>query len=149
MQEAAQIAMGPAYRDRPESPTGAWIATTTLQAMGLFAEAAEVAEQMASLGDREHPTYAKFEHEKDAAYNAVVLRQATGEHDRAVIDGNKFLGAYATAPEADEVVFQMGRAHQNAGRAKDAAERYKRFLSRAKNLDQRAQGRVALSQAQL
>ena len=55
----------------------------------------------------------------------------------------------ARAPEADEVVFQMGRAHQNAGRAKDAAELYKRYLARAKNLDHRAQGLVLLAQAQL
>ncbi len=149
LQEAAQLAMGPEYRDRPESPTGAWIATTTLQAMGLFGEAADIAEQMAALGDRDHPNYAKFEHEKDAAYNAVVLREATGGHDRAVADGNKFLSAYASSAEADEVVFQMGRAHQNAGRAKDAAELYKRYLARAKNLDHRAQGLVLLAQAQL
>ncbi len=71
LQEAAQLAMGPQYRDKPESPGGAWIATTTLQAMGLFADAADIAEQMASLGDREHPNYSKYEHEKDAAYNAV------------------------------------------------------------------------------
>jgi tetratricopeptide (TPR) repeat protein len=149
LQEAAQLAMGPAYRDRPESPTGAWIATTTLQAMGLFGEAADIAEQMVSLGDREHPNYARFDHEKDAAYNAVILREATGEHDRAVLDGNKFLAAYGTSPEADEVVFQMGRAHQNAGRARDAAELYKRYITRARNLDHRAQGLVLLAQAQI
>jgi tetratricopeptide (TPR) repeat protein len=149
LQEAAQLAMGPAYRDKPESPTGGWIATTTLQAMGLFGEAADIAEQMAALGDREHPNYQKFEHEKDAAYNAVILRQAGGENERAVADGTKFLNAYASAPEADDVVFQMGRAHQNAGRAKDAAELYKRFLSRAKNLDHRAQGLVLLAQVEV
>jgi len=149
LQEAAQLAMGPAYRDRPESPGGAWIATTTLQAMGLFSEAADLAEQMTSLGDREHPNYAKYEHEKDAAYNAVVLREATGEHDKAVLDGNKFLATYGSSAEADEVVFQMGRAHQNAGRAKDAAELYKRYITRAKNLDHRAQGLVLLAQAQI
>jgi cellulose synthase operon protein C len=149
LQEAAQLAMGPAYRDRPESPGGAWIATTTLQAMGLFSEAAELAEQMTSLGDREHPNYAKYEHEKDAAYNAVVLREATGEHDKAVLDGNKFLATYGSSAEADEVVFQMGRAHQNAGRNKDAAELYRRYITRAKNLDHRAQGLVLLAQAQL
>jgi TolA-binding protein len=147
LEEGAQLAMGPAYRDRPESPQGAWIATTTLQAMGLFGEAADIAEQMASLGDREHPNYAKHEHEKDAAYNAVILREATGENDRAVIDGNKFLAAYGSTPEADEVVFQMGRAHQNAGRAKDAAELYRRYLARAKNLDHRAEGLVLLASA--
>lgn len=149
LQEAAQLAMGPQYRDKPESPSGAWIATTTLQAMGLFAEAADIAEQMENLGDREHPNYAKYDHEKDAAYNAVVLREATGENDRAVADGNRFLRDYGSSPEADEVVFQMGRAHQNAGRAKDAAELYKRYLTRAKNLDHRAQGLVLLAQAQI
>jgi cellulose synthase operon protein C len=149
LQEAAQLAMGPDYRDRPESPTGAWIATTTLQAMGLFGEAADIAEQMAALGDREHPSYAKFDHEKDAAYNAVVLREATGGHDRAVADGAKYLATYGSSAEADEVVFEMGRAHQNAGHAKDAAELYKRYLARAKNLDHRAQGLVLLAQAQL
>ena len=103
---------------------------------------------MTSLGDREHPNYAKYEHEKDAAYNAVVLRVATGEHDKAIVDGNKFLAAYGSSAEADEVVFQMGRAHQNAGRKKDAADLYKRYLARAKNLDHRAQGLVLLAQAQ-
>jgi tetratricopeptide (TPR) repeat protein len=149
LQEAARLAMGPEYRDRPESPTGAWIATTTLQAMGLFGEAADIAEQMSALGDRDHPNYAKFEHEKDASYNAVVLREATGGHDRAVADGNRFLSSYGTSAEADEVVFQMGRAHQNAGQAKEAADLYKRYLARAKNLDHRAQGLVLLAQAQL
>jgi cellulose synthase operon protein C len=149
LQEAAQLAMGPDYRDRPESPTGAWIATTTLQAMGLFGEAADIAEQMAALGDREHPSYARFDHEKDAAYNAVILREATGGHERAVADGAKYLAAYGSSPEADEVVFQMGRADQNAGHAKEAAELYKRYLSRAKNLDHRAQGLLLLAQAQI
>jgi TolA-binding protein len=149
LQEAAELAMGPQYRDRPESPTGGWIATSTLQAMGLFGEAADVAERMAALGDREHPNYLKFEHEKDAAYNAVILREATGDHDKAVADGNRFLAAYASAPEADEIVFQMGRAHQNAGRAKDAAELYRRYLAHAHNLDHRAQGLVLLAQSQI
>jgi cellulose synthase operon protein C len=149
LEEAAQLAMGPQYATRTESPTGAWIATTTLQAMGLFGEAADIAEKMAALGDREHPNYAKFEHEKDATYNAVILREATGDHARAVADGNKFLAAYGSSPEADEVVFQVGRAQQNAGHPKDAAELYQRYVARAKNLDHRMQGLVLLAQVQL
>ncbi len=149
LQEGAQLAMGPQYATRPESPSGAWIATTTLQAMGLFADAADIAEQMTALSDRDHPNYTKYEHAKDAAYNAVVLREATGQNDRAVLDGNKFLQTYGNAPEADEVVFQMGRAHQNAGRAKDAAELYKRYITRAKNLDHRVEGLVLLAAAQI
>jgi cellulose synthase operon protein C len=149
LEDAAKLAMGPAYRDRPESPVGAWVATTTLQAMGLLGDAANIAEQMATLGDRDHPGYAKYEHERDAAYNAVVLREATGDHDRAVIDGGKFLSAFGSSPEADDVVLQMGRAHMNAGRAKDAADLYKRYLAHAPNLDHRAQGLVLLAQAQV
>jgi tetratricopeptide (TPR) repeat protein len=149
LQEAARLAMGPAYRDKSESPLGAWVATSTLQAMGLLGDAADIAEQMASLGDRDHPNYLKYEHERDAAYNAVVLREATGDHDRAVIDGGKFLTAFGGSSEADDVVLQMGRAHQNAGRAKDAAELYKRYLSHASNLDHRMQGLLLLGQAQI
>lgn len=149
LEEAAQLAMGPQYASRPESPVGAWIATSTLQAMGLFGEAAEMAERMASLGDREHPNYTKFAHEKDAAYNAVVLREATGDHARAVSDGNRFLGAYGGSPEADDVVLQMGRAEQSTGHAKDAADLYQRYLTRAKNVDRRVQGLVLLAQVQL
>ncbi len=149
LEEAAQLAMGPRYAGRPESPTGAWIAATTLQAMGLFGDAADLAERMAALGDRDHPNYAKFEHEKDAAYNAVVLRAATGNHERAVADGTRFLNAYAGAPEADDVVFQVGQAQQNGGHPKDAAELYHRYLVHAKSLDHRMQGLVLLAQVQL
>jgi tetratricopeptide (TPR) repeat protein len=149
LKEAARLAMGPDYRGRPESPQGAWIAASTLQAMGLFGDAAEIDEQMASFADREHPNYQKYEHTKDAAYNAVILREAIGEHDKAVAAGNRYLAVYGSSPEADEIYFQMGRAHQNAGRPKDAAELYKRHLARSKSQDRRAQGFVLLALAQL
>ncbi|MGD0675891.1 MAG: tetratricopeptide repeat protein [Polyangiaceae bacterium] len=146
LEEAAQLAMGPQYASRPESPAGAWIATTTLQAMGLFAEAADIAERMTTMNDRDHANYAKFEHEKDAAYNSVILREATGDHDRAVADGNRFLTMYARSPEVDEVVFQVGLAEQNSGHPNDAAALYQRYLGNAKNLDHRVEGLVLLSQ---
>lgn len=147
LKEAAQLVTGKDYRDKPESPQGAWIAATTFQSMGLFAEAAEFDEAIASLSDREHPHYQRFEHAKDAAYNAVVLRVATGEHDKAIANGNRFLAAHGGTSEADEVVFQMGKAHQNAGRNKEAADLYRRYLSRAKNQDHRVQGFVLLALA--
>lgn len=147
LKEAAQLATGKDYRDKPESPQGAWIAATTFQSMGLFADAADFDEAIAGLADREHPNYQKFDHAKDAAFNAVVLRVATGEHDKAITNGNRFLAAYGTSSDADEVVFQMGKAHQNAGRNKEAADLYRRYLARAKNQDHRAQGFVLLAQA--
>ncbi len=150
LKEAATLVVGRDYKDKPESPQGAWIAATSFQAMGLFSEAADVDEAIAqSAADRNYPHYQKFEHGKDAAYNAVLLREATGEHDKAVTNGNRFLASYGSATEADEVVFQMGKAHQNAGRTKEAIELYKRYVAKTRHADHKAQGYVLLALAQL
>jgi TolA-binding protein len=149
LKEAAVLATGKDYRDKPESPVGAWTAAETLQSMGIFNEAADFDEAIANLNDREHPNYQKYAHTKDAAYNAVVLRVATGDHDKAIINGNRFLKEFPTALESDEVVFLMGKAHQNAGRDKEAAALYQRYLTRAKNQDHRVEGLVLLAQAQI
>jgi tetratricopeptide (TPR) repeat protein len=113
----------------------------------MFADAAEFDEAIVSLDNREHPHYAKYEHVKDAAFNAVVLRVATGDHDKAILDGNRFLKDFPTAVEADEVVFQMGKADQNAGQDREAVQLYQRYLPRARNLDHRVEGYVLLAQA--
>ncbi|HSO33433.1 MAG TPA: tetratricopeptide repeat protein [Labilithrix sp.] len=147
LKEGAKLVTGKAYASKPESPHGAWIAAATFQSMGLFAESAEFHEAIAGLADREHPNYQKYEHAKDAAFNAVVLRVATGEHDKAITNGNRFLAQYGTTADADEVVFQMGKAHQNAGRNKEAADLYRRYLARSKNQDHRVQGWVLLATA--
>ena len=147
LKEGAKLVSGKAYASKPESPHGVWIAAATFQSMGLFAESAEFHEAIAGLADRDHPNYQKYEHAKDAAYNAVVLRVATGEHDKAITNGNRFLAQYGTAADADEVVFQMGKAHQNAGRNKEAADLYRRYLARSKNQDHRVQGWVLLATA--
>lgn len=147
LKEAAKLVTSREYATRPEAPQGAWIAASTLQAMDLFGDAAELHEAIAQNADRDHPNYQKFEHAKDAGYNAVVLRVATGEHDKAVAAGNKYLAVWGNTPEADEVVFEMGRAHQNAGRNKEAVDLYRRYVGRTKNLDHRVQGLVLLAQA--
>jgi TolA-binding protein len=149
LKEAALLATGKDYRDKPESPIGAWTAAQTLQSMGIFNEAADFDEAIEALNDREHPHYLKYEHTKDAAYNAVVLRVATSDHDRAIADGTRFLKEFPNAAEADEVVFLMGKAHQNAGRSKEAAALYQRYLSRAKNQDHRVEGLVLLAEADI
>ncbi len=147
LKEGAKLVTGRDYATKPESPQGAWIAATTLQSMGLFAESADFHEAIAGLSDREHPNYQKFDHGKDAAYNAVVLRVATGEHEKAIANGNRYLKEHGTSSDADEVVFQMGKAHQNAGRNKEAADLYRRYLARSKNEDHRVQGWVLLATA--
>jgi len=147
LKEGAKLVTGKEYATKPESPNGAWIAATTFQSMGLFGESAEFHEAIAGLADRDHPNYQKFEHAKDAAYNAVVLRVATGEHDKAIANGNRYLQQYGTSSDSDEVVFQMGKAHQNAGRNKEAADLYRRYVARSKNQDHRVQGFVLLALA--
>lgn len=149
LREAAQLVTGKEYRDKPESPQGAWIAATTFQSMGLFSESAEFHEAITGLADKDHPHYQKFDHARDAAFNAVVLRVATGEHDKAIANGNRFLEKYKDSTDADEVVFQMGKAHQNAGRNKEAADLYRRYVAKAKNQDHRVQGYVLLALAQI
>jgi len=74
LREAATLVTGKDYKDKSESPLGAWTAATSFQSMGLFTEAAEFDEAILSSADREHPHYQKFEHAKDAGYNAVLLR---------------------------------------------------------------------------
>src|SRR6185369_7213785 len=147
LREGAQLVTGKDYRDKPESPQGAWIAATTFQSLGLFAESADFHEAIAGLADKDHPHYQRFEHSKDAAFNAVVLRVATGETDKAIANGNRYLQQHGSSSESDEVVFQMGKAHQNAGRNKEAADLYRRYVSHAKNQDHRVQGYVLLAQA--
>jgi tetratricopeptide (TPR) repeat protein len=147
LKEAAALVTGKEYRDKAEAPQAAWIAATTFQAMGLFAESADFHESIAQLADREHPNFQKFANARDAAFNAVVLRVATGEHDKAIASGNRYLQQYGQTPEADEVSFQMGKAHQNAGRNKEAADLYRRFVGRAKSQDRRVQGYVLLALA--
>ncbi len=146
LREAAQLVVGKDYKDKPEAPQGAWMAATSFQSMGLYADAADLSEAIASSSEK---SFQKFEHAKDAAYNAVVLRAALGEHDKAVADGNRYLQSYGSSAEADDVAFQMGRAHQNAGRNKEAVDLYKRFLGRAKGADDRVRTYVLLAKAQL
>ncbi len=148
LKEAAQLVTSKDYRDRPESPSGAWIAASTFQAMGLFQDAAEFHEAMASLADKDHPNYLKHEHAKDAGYNAVLLRTTVGDYDKAIANGNKYVAAHQGTPEADEVYFYMGRAHMNAGRPKDAVELFRRFVTRTRSNDKRAQAFVQMALAQ-
>lgn len=149
LKEAAQLVTSKEFKGQAESPQGAWIAATSLQSMGLLADAATFHEAILTSADKDHPNYQKFEHAKDAGFNSVLLYASVGENDRAVAAGGRFLAAYGNSAEADEVVFQMGKAHQNAGRNKEAVELYRRYLSRTKNIDHKAQGYVRLAEAQI
>ncbi len=113
------------HRQRPEAAEGVWIAATTHQEVGLFAEAATY---HATIAD----SFPKFEHHRDAAFNAVLLRVTVGEHDKAIESGEKFRKAYPRDDAADEVVFLMGKAHEKAGKKAEAAQLYDRYSKSAR-----------------
>ncbi len=113
------------HRNRPEAPQGLWIAATTHQEVGLFSEAADYHEQIAQ-------NWPKFEHHKDAAFNAVLLRTTVGEHAKAIEAGNQFKKYYPRDEEADEVTFLMGKAHEKAEKWKDAETLYSRYARSAR-----------------
>ena len=147
LREASQLLTRGEFQSKPEAPLGAWTAATAFQALGLYNDAAVMHESIAE--NRERPAYQKFEHTKDAAFNAVVLRTTLGDYSKAIENGDRFLAAYGSSAEADDVAFYMGRAHSRAGRPNDAIALYKRFVGKAKGADQRARAYVELASLQL
>lgn len=126
------------YQSRPEAAEGVWIAATTHQEVGLFSEAASY---HAIIADQ----FPKHEHHRDAAFNAVLLRVAVGEHDRAIQSGEKFRRAYPRDEAADEVVFLMGKAHEKAGKKAEAAQLYDRYAKNARSAGSQIEALVRLA----
>ncbi len=103
------------HKQRNEAAQGAWIAANTFQEVGLFSEAADYHEVITE-------NWPRFEHHKDAAFNAVLLRTTVGETNKAIDDGNKFKRSYPRDESAEEVTFLMGKAYEKAEKWKDAAQ---------------------------
>jgi TolA-binding protein len=127
------------HKARPEAAQGVWIAATTHQEVGLFAEAANYHALLVDL-------FPRSEHHKDAALNAVVLRTTIGDHQRAIDSGEKFKKYYAKDEAADEVTFLMGKAHEKAGKKRDAAALYERYAKAAKSPSSQIEALVRLAQ---
>ncbi|RYG80433.1 tetratricopeptide repeat protein, partial [bacterium] len=147
LREASQLLTRGEFQAKPEAPLGAWTAANAFQSLGLYSDAAVMHESIAE--NRERPAYQKFEHTKDAAFNAVILRTTLGDYTKAIENGNRYLSAYGTSAEADDVAFYMGRAHSRAGRPADAIALYKRYVGRAKSADQKARAYVELALLQI
>nr|PZN28886.1 MAG: hypothetical protein DIU78_01575 [Pseudomonadota bacterium] len=113
------------YRARPEAAEGLWIAATTHQEVGLFAEAARY---NATIADA-FPSYPKH---RDAAFNAVLLFTTVGDHAGAIRAGESFRKRYGRDEAAEEVTFLMGKAHENAGKKREAAALYDRYAKTAR-----------------
>ena len=126
------------HAQREEAAQGVWIAATTFQEVGLFSKAADY---HATITDN----WPKSEHHKDAAYNAVLLRTTVGEHDKAIDSGNKFRKYYPRDEAADEVIFLMGKAHEKAGKKKDAEALYDQYSKSARSVNGQIEALVRLA----
>lgn len=126
------------HPQREEAAQGAWIAATTFQEVGLFSKSADY---HATIADN----WPKSEHHKDAAYNAVLLRTTVGEHDKAIDSGQKFRKYYPRDESADEVIFLMGKAHEKAGKKKDAEALYDQYSKNARSVNGQIEALVRLA----
>jgi tetratricopeptide (TPR) repeat protein len=126
------------HKERPEAAQGIWIAASTYQEVGLFSEAANY---HAILAD----SFPKSEHHKDAAFNAVLLRATVGEHDKAISSGETFRKLYPRDELSDEVTFLMGKAHEKAGKNKEADALYDRYSRSARSADGQIESLVRLA----
>ena len=126
------------HAQREEAAQGVWIAATTFQEVGLFSKAADY---HATIADN----WPKSEHHKDAAYNAVLLRTTVGEHDKAIDSGQKFRKYYPRDDSADEVIFLMGKAHEKAGKKKDAETLYDQYSKNARSVNGQIEALVRLA----
>ncbi|MEO6603499.1 MAG: tetratricopeptide repeat protein [Polyangiaceae bacterium] len=126
------------HAQRDEAAQGVWIAATTFQEVGLFSKAADY---HATIADN----WPKSEHHKDAAYNAVLLRTTVGEHDKAIDSGQKFRKYYPRDDAADEVIFLMGKAHEKAGKKKDAEALYDQYSKNARSVNGQIEALVRLA----
>jgi TolA-binding protein len=126
------------HRNQPEAAEGVWIAATTHQEVGLFAEAGNYHALIADM-------FPKFEHHRDAAFNAVLLRTTVGDHDKAIESGEKFKKYYPRDDSADEVTFLMGKAHEKAGKKAEAAQLYDRYAKSARSASSQIEALVRLA----
>jgi TolA-binding protein len=130
------------HSGREEAAQGVWIAAAAYQSVGLFSESAGYHEVLAE-------KWPKYEHAKDAAYNAVLLRTTVGEHDRAIADGNAYKRKYPRGDDADEVTFLMGKAHEKAEKWRDAEALYSSYSQTAKSSSSRIEALVRLATVKL
>ena len=126
------------HAQRDEAAQGVWIAATTFQEVGLFSKAADY---HATIADN----WPRSEHHKDAAYNAVLLRTTVGEHDKAIDSGQKFRKYYPRDDAADEVIFLMGKAHEKAGKKKEAEALYDQYSKNARSVSGQIEALVRLA----
>ena len=118
LQEGAQLAMGPAYRDKPESPNGRVdrdddAAGDGSLRRGRRSRRADGGARRSRAPELRRSSSTRRTRPTTPSSSARRPASTTARSSTATSSSPR----YGSSAEADEVVFQMGRAHQNAGRA--------------------------------
>ena len=125
-----------------EGALGCWASAQAYESIAQFSDAA-----------RYYETYVERFPEgpkvQDAAYNAVLLRVTAGDNEAAVSDGRRLLDRFPRHQSADEVTFFIGRAHEAAESWDDAAQVYRGFIRRTRNLDLKVEATTRLARVLL
>jgi TolA-binding protein len=121
----------------PEGALGAWSAAQMFESIAQFKDAARYYEAYAA-------RFPKEPKREDAYYNALVLRIAAGDDDKAVRAGNELLKAYPNTATADEVYFLIGKAYEADKRLSEAAQIYRHYLKSGGNADRKVEANTRL-----
>ncbi len=141
VRESAELLLE-AHRSSGEAAGGVWAAAKAHQRVGLLAEAAGYYEGLAR-------HFAKSDHHRDAAYNAVLLWTTLAEREQAVAAGKLFQRAYPKGDDADEVSFLLGQAHERAEDWRAAERLYEGYWRKAKLPSRQIEALVRLAVARL
>jgi len=120
-----------------EGALGAWSAAQMFESIAQFKDAARYYESYAA----RFPQAGKRE---DAYYNALLLRVAAGDSDKAVRDGNDLLKAFPTGNTSDEVYFLIGKAYEADKRWNEAAQTYRHYIKSGGNAERKIEAHTRL-----
>lgn len=129
----------------PGSEEGALAAWTAAQMYESIAQFSDAARYYETYSDR----FPQAEKVQDALYNSVLLRVTAGDHDAAVRNGNAFVRRFPRSNDTAEVYFFIGRAHEASEDWNEAAQTYRRFVRRTRNLDLKVEATTRLGQVLL
>ncbi len=130
------------YPGTTEGALGAWAGAQMYESIAQFSDAARFYE----LYGRRFP---QGEKAHEATYNAVLLRVTAGDNDEAIAIGRYYLEHHPRREHADDVYFFIGRAQEANEDWDEAAQTYREYIRRSRNLDRKVEAQTRLAQVLL